>query len=462
MAINRNFIVKQGIQVGGNLTVNNTLSSNTYISNKGDVTSPPALLLDFTKGSIDPTVECTRSSNATYVAANGNIIEVGPNVPRLNWDITTGACLGLFSEEQRINYTGYSDIEGAVGSPPRGMNAAGAFPYDYPVVSMDVWIGPNKQSAKHTRGVTNVSDDNVGYISSITPTVGNTYVATVYVYIPSTSTATYVTLTWESGTVVLNPNVTANANMTIRDTWQRITASGTMTSGSGFMVPVLRMGPIGAVCYTDCWQTEVGAYPTSWIPTTNVTSATRQDDINFVSPITSFYNPTAGTFYGEIMPYWTGTATLTGTRNLLGFEDIQWVSNPVYSQVTSPTLFNGYALYLNPASTANQFGIRDRYGSSIASQEISPSPFQYIQAGSVYKFAGTQHPTIATTVALNGATLSNSNQTIYRSAFQVNKMTIGYAFTGGAGPYQTCGYVRKIIYYPRVFSAAELAALTET
>lgn len=460
MATNRNFKVNQGIQVGSNITVGNTFASNAYLSNKSDVTAPPSLMLDFTKGRLDPRVQCSRTSDATYTSPEGKIVIAGPNTPRLDWSLTTRACLGLFSEEPRTNFVGYSDIEGAIGTPVRGMFSAGAYPYDYPVVSNDVWIGPNKQSAKHTRGTTQPVDDNSGYMGAVTTTVGTTYTASIYVYIPLASTATYVNVQWESGTHTLNPNPVASANVSLKGVWQRIVATCTVTAGSGTITPVLRMGPIGAVCYTDCWQMEVGSYATSWIPTTNVTSATRAEDVNYITPISSFYNHPAGTMYGEIQPYWTGTATAVGTRNILGFDEIQWATNPVYPSIG--TAFNGYALYLNPAATTNQFGVRDRYGGSIASQETGSLTSTYIQANTVYKVAATQHPTTYMTIALNGSTLSDSNQVLYRSAFQVNRMYIGYGFTGGAGPYQTCGYVRKIAYYPRVLSAAELAALTET
>jgi hypothetical protein len=64
----------------------------------------PSLLLDFARAQVvPPSVTFTRASTATRVGPSGLIETVGINVPRLDYDPITRACLGLLVEEQRAN-----------------------------------------------------------------------------------------------------------------------------------------------------------------------------------------------------------------------------------------------------------------------------------------------------------------------------------------------------------------------
>lgn len=69
----------------------------------------PSLLLDFANsGRVDPRIECTRASAATCFGPDGKLRTVAANVPRIDYDPATGKCLGLLVEEARTNYLKYS------------------------------------------------------------------------------------------------------------------------------------------------------------------------------------------------------------------------------------------------------------------------------------------------------------------------------------------------------------------
>jgi len=482
MATNRNFIVKQGIQVGANATSLSTWSSNSYVSNKNDVLSTPSLSLDFSQGFIDSRIRSLRASSASYLAANGKIVIVGNTVPRIEHHIISKACLGLVCEDQRTNTAAYSDIEGAIGQQPRGMNTAGIVPDQGPTVSADFWIGPNKQSAKHVRGRTGGGDNNVGYAGIITPTVNNTtYTFSVYVYIPATANVTLCNIAFETGTLTLNPNPNVSANLQFRDQWQRLTGTCLVTAGAGggsYAVPVLRIDPIGAVVYTDCWQTEAGEYASTWIPTTNVTSATRIEDRNVVYPFTSVFNSTAFSLLVEAFPKWTANSLVQNAINPYGFTGagsrhvwgMDFANGPANQFGGTP--YNGYggqttvnssdSIYINSREYAN---------TTVGAATSGTARFFNIIAGytpyvanTLLRIAYGVTPS-STSMILNGNTATsnfNYSSTVYSNNIFVDRLNIGIGQTGGVPSLAFGGNVRKLSLFPKMLSNNELIALTET
>ena len=485
MATNRNFIVKQGIQVGTNLTVNGAITSNSFLSNKSDVVAAPSLVLDFGKGKIDSRLQCSRSTNATYVAANGKIVEVGPNIPRVEWDVTTGICRGLVCEEARTNYFAYSDIEGDVGSLPRGMSLA-SYPDQTAVISTDVWIGPNKMSCKHTRGTG--SDSNVGYyIMNIgTLTVNAMYAWSCYVYIPSTTTITYCGITAESAVTTIDSvsgGGAGTADLTIRDRWQRLQLTARVASSTGQMASVLRVEPAGAIVYSDCWQAEQGEYCSTWIPTVNTTTKFRQTEYTYLYPLPSVmgFNDTGFSVLVEASPKWTGnslmstvlttvTSALNPNRGCVSFD-----VNAAESGSGGP--YNGYGIMCQPGSATNGLAFLSR---GLVSQ---PNGFQTSTTSSLGNYvqtAGYNYNTwVANTIVKVGVavdttrsrvcvggdanTIANNTYTgsLYQSSVVVDELRIGVQNQGGSGPIFG-GNVRKLSFFPRALSNNELVALTET
>lgn len=482
MATNRNFIVKQGIQVGTSANVGSFHTSNGYNSNKSDVLIPPSITMDFTKGMIDSRIQCTRASSATVVNSLGKIQVMGNNTPRVEYHPTTGVCMGLVSEETRTNLAWYSDIEGPVGTVPRQMGTAG-YADQYPTVSTDVWIGPNKQSCKHIRGSQSFGDTNCGFLTTPNITTLNTwYTLSVYVYVPSGVNFTLATIGMEGpGAQVVGPNV--NIDTTIRDKWQRMYYTFAMTSSGAYTLPVVRLDPQGAYLYTDCWQLEMGEYPSTWIPTENVSSATRADDVNYVYPISSFHNPTDFSMYVEATPKWTATLqqqsyynqyTANGSnRHIIGMD---WLSGPVTQYGYTP--YNGYAMaYATGASISALYWNSREYGNMTAGAANSGTarglaiantgyPFNTMVANTPIKFAATVNVNVSATGA-NGLANLYANSTFsgvnaYSNNIYVDRITLGNGQQGGVPPLHWGGNIKKFSYFPRSLSQNELYAITET
>lgn len=87
----------------------------------------PSLLLDFVNSRrVHPLIQCVRASTATCYGPDGKLRTVANNVPRLDFDPLTGACLGLRTEEARVNLLANSVFAGAVaGTPGTAPNSYG-------------------------------------------------------------------------------------------------------------------------------------------------------------------------------------------------------------------------------------------------------------------------------------------------------------------------------------------------
>lgn len=474
MAVNRNFIVKQGVQVGANLTIGGILTSNTFISNKNDVLIRPSLRLDFSTGQIDSRVMSIRQSNATYIAANGKIVEVGPNTPRVEWSLQ-GKCLGLLAEETRTNLSSYSDIEGAANTSPRGMFSAGIWPDQGAFVSSDVWIGPNRQSAKHVRGSTGGGDNNVGYLGNFTGVTNAWFTGSVYVYIPVTSTVTLCTLTFESATLTMNPSQVATANLQLRDQWQRLTITNLVTGGTGFAAIVLRTDPVGAIVYSDCWQVERGEYASSWIPTANVGSYTRQEDINYVTPVSPYIDTTNFAVAVEATPRWSANASMTSTLTSDGAANpnrglwaLDWSVGPATQFGYTP--YNGYSGMIFEGSSTGSLLLNSReYGNTTSgfansgtARSVSIPNAGYSYTSNVIFKAAYSVTTTDTKLILNADNqFSTYTGSAYSNNIIVDRLQIGRQQAGGSGPLAFGGYIKNISLYSRSLSNNELIALTE-
>jgi hypothetical protein len=82
---------------------------------------PPSLTLDFmTPGSLDPLIQFTRASNATYFDSAGVLQTATTNTPRWNYDPVTHALKGLLLEDERTNLCPHHLPHSANGWGPNG------------------------------------------------------------------------------------------------------------------------------------------------------------------------------------------------------------------------------------------------------------------------------------------------------------------------------------------------------
>ena len=393
----------------------------------------PRLALDFTTASLDPRVTVARALNtATRVNASGYVEAINANLPRFDFSPTALTCRGLLIEETRENLLPYS----------QAFNDAWWLRNQLSGVTADAAVSPDGTSnADKMVENTGTTSRTLQASVAVTVGIGATFTTSVFakadgrrfLYInqyDSTSRNVYFDL--QTGTV---GTIAAGSTATITDFgngWYRCTA--TRASGTATVTNFYGMcaanntpsyagdGASGVLLYGA--QCEVGAFATSYIPTTT-TSLTRNADV----------------------------AQMTGTN----FSD--W-----YNASEGTMIAEGTAL----SSAGNRFFT---LGSGL------PSNYHIIAATVATTVAGG-----STQAAFNNSVTAN---TIYRSAYSYKLNSFANAINGGAvstdplGSLPTgldraefgsifatslfagSGHLRKMLYYPFQLTSAELQAFSK-
>jgi hypothetical protein len=178
-------------------------------------------------------------------------------------------------------------------------------------------------------------------------------------------------------------------------------------------------------------QLEVGAFPTSYIPTT-VAQVTRQKDEASVNTLSPWYNAAEGTLFAEgtVVDYISGT-----TARVFGY----------FANTPSPTtdIFSVEAR----SSTSTRARILTGGVTVNASDTVDV-------LGVNAKLAGA-YGSDGATICVNGG----SPVTLASSLPTVNVLALGQNTAGTTASFAN-GYLRRITYYPRRLSNAELQAIT--
>jgi predicted phage tail component-like protein len=257
-------------------------------------------------------------------------------------------------EEGTTNELLNTDIEGTLGSAPTSFLAPAG---NSRVVSNDLpGIGPNGLVAKHTRNPSSTTDSNIGYQMVVNLPVNTAITASVWVYIPSTTVVTKVVLSLEGKGIA---SVSASADLTKRDQWQRVVVSGITDADGGDVSAVLRVDTSvdGQVIYSDCWQLERKPYATTWHKTTSST-ATRSPE-TLTIPTAGVLSPQEGT-----VECWVYVNDLIKRTD--GVYRVIWYALPVGGTA------NGWLVLDHYGNSAN-WRIAVKNGSTSATYSISDS-----------------------------------------------------------------------------------------
>lgn len=280
----------------------------------------PSMALDFTTASLDSRVTFTRSGNtATVTDSNGYVVGINANLPRFNYDPIALTCKGLLIEEARSNLYTYSEqFDNAVWLLSNASISANAttspsntttaekliesatttthFLYrQYTTVATTVYTFSAYCKASERTFVQLTSGTNLGaYFNLSTGAVGTVSGGYTALISPAGNGWYRCSISW---TAVLNDYTNiflASANGT-----RNYAGNGT----SGVFI-------WGA-------QLEVGAFPTSYIPTTTL-AVTRNADVAAMTStnFSSWYTATIGAAV-----VWAIPQTATGVRPLLQFDD---------------------------------------------------------------------------------------------------------------------------------------------
>lgn len=235
----------------------------TAIANLPDLR--PSLLLDFANsGRVDPRIQCTRPSAATCFGPDGKLRTVAANVPRINYDPATGKCLGLLVEEERTNLV-LNSLTMASGSRGTSATWATAPSVEFP--------GSLSLLATAMYGVT-LSGAAGAIYGNVSAAPSTSYTFSVYARLMPGSSVDKLRLR-------LADSAGNSAYTTTTITADRLTlCSVTITTPTDVSAISWVMGTEGGLLNAElvAYQLEVGAFPTSRIPTA-AAAVTRAADL---------------------------------------------------------------------------------------------------------------------------------------------------------------------------------------
>jgi len=239
---------------------------------------------------IDPRLTYTRATTGTFVGSNGLIQTAAVNVPRFDYNPTTGEGLGLLVEEARTNIIVSSSVFNTGGWNQDGVvlsaNAGVAPDGTTTATSVSQGTGNNRSLHFDNSGVTGSKvfsffvKANAG-TSFQMQAVGGQNSA-------SGQTNPTATVNLSSGTVSGFNNATIQP---YANGWYKVFLPVTVSIPSGGSTYWQFFGPASSVFLWGI-QLEAGSFPTSYIPTTSATVTRSPDQISVATTI-----PTTGSLF---------------------------------------------------------------------------------------------------------------------------------------------------------------------
>jgi hypothetical protein len=387
------------------------------------------LNFNFLSGPLDSRITFTRASTATFFNSAGVLTSASNDVARFDYNPATLAPLGLLIEESRTNLLLQSGWTGATSGSPGAAPTSWTLGFGTGTVTTVVssTAGPIASAVRFDYDNT----ERVMFQQIINVTAGVQYAFSIYVEALSGAAAGDVlTVTAGTTTGTINTPVT-NPSSAGRYTFL-FTADGTGTVnlrvGAGTTAGV---GATGSITLSRP-QCEAGAFPTSYIPTTT-TALTRAADVASVNTLTPWFNASAGTLFAE--------ATSTGYVIDVNF--------PLIASIDDGTGNNRITLQQSGATTSLTLNVRTAsIATTIADSGVDLSSIPRKIAGS---YSGTS---VVVSVNGNAAITGTSNGV----PSGLTNMKLGSAVAGYLSGLN--GHLRRVTFYPRALSAAELQAIT--
>ena len=406
----------------------------------------PSLTLDFANSQIfDPRITFTRASSGTRTNERGLIESLASGVPRIDFDPVTGECRGLLIEEARTNLLTYSEqFDNAAWAKFRSTITANVATAPDGTLTGDKLVEDTTTS--NTHGL---------YSASYTAT-GVTLTASIYAKAAERSRVRLEIGNFLDGAAVATADLSdgstsgvgsgtsdyTNVSATCTSVgkgWYRCTLTATKgnTNSTSHVVVYLDNGT--TVSYTGngtsgvyLWgaQLEVGAFPTSYIPSTSA-SVTRTADSAVMTGtnFSAWYNQSEGTF---VCGFDTVEAAAT-QGNVFEVGDGTWNERMNAFVSSTPTI--------NWVVTDG--GV----------QVVNFSTGSYV-VGNVAK-VGTTYALNSFAGSLNGGTPGTDTSGTLPT---VNALYIGREGAGGAS---LNGHIRSLRYYPARLTNAQLQTLTQ-
>ena len=335
--------------------------------------------------------------------------------PRFDYDPVTLAARGLLVEEQRTNTCTYSEditaVAWKVDSATRTSNAA---------TSPDGTV--NADSVTYTASTGKLIRENAYQIS-----VSGSTTYTISVWLRVTSGTFKLKLSRTNGATWAT--ATLSPELTVTTTWQRFTL--TYTSDAGDTLTDIVLGSEDKTPYTLpatgtvlVWgfQHEAGSFATSYIPTV-ASTVTRSADVASVNTLSPWFNATEGTLFTEFNAYTGVSYSNPASLFTNASNQVSIVAGTAESGATGLVVISGGSVLVN-------------IGTRVLSQKIAG-------AYKLNDFA----------VSTNGAAADTDTSGTVPS---ISTLGLGSAYSSA----YLNGHLRRVAYYPRRLTNAELQALT--
>jgi hypothetical protein len=409
-------------------------------------TTRPTLTLDFAKAKrVDPRVTFTRASTATYFDASGTLRSAANNAPRIDFNPSTLAAQGLLIEEARTNSIRNNTMQGAVAGTPGTAPTNWIIPPSSNGLSREItgtgtqngitYVDVRYSGTTTSAAATVIQPENV---TSVVAATGQSWSASAWVAIVGGSTSNLSSLLLRISERTSVGGILTNTDTSITPTalMVRYVASRTMTNASTERVTndiVFSYANGAAIDITlriGLPQLEQGAFATSVIPTTT-TALTRSADVASVNTLSPWYNATEGTLIGEFVL--EGLRSVANQRILI-FDD--GTGNNVWG-----------------ASAASANGMQGPVIVSGVLEAANTTPTTTYSANTLYKQALALELNNSVS-AING-TVGTADTSV---SVPSGLTTLRFA-ASNLGVTSNVWF-RRVTYYPRRLSAAELAAIT--
>jgi hypothetical protein len=390
----------------------------------------PRLALDFTTASLDPRVTFTRSGNtATVVNSSGFITAINANLPRFDFNPVTLACNGLLIEESRTNSILYSN----------DLSQVSAWTISTATLTPNAVVSPD--GTQNAATISAAAQNPLAAQFYTIPADAATYCISMYVKYVSgsknfrlrcaltngTAVATNIAFNAETGAFVSS---SAGAVYTITNAgngWFRVTLLATNNSTNTRLNFQIYSGNDATVTNSmavyGC-QSEVGAFATSYIPTTTIALTRNRDNVVMTGTnFSDWFSSAAGTF----MVGWTQGGYATTSASFI-LECVGGLRSPQQT-----------------------FGIRF-YGQNGSNVALAGAP----TVGATYKVGIGYTNGAGERVAINGGAVS-TNGTNYTTA--PTSLTLGFSTI--SNNFAMNGWVRQLNWYQQQLTNAEISAISK-
>ena len=426
------------------------------ISNKSsvDLDYPvvrPSLDLDFTQEVLDERITFSRGSIGTRVNRNRLIETVSANQPRFDYDPVTGECKGLLIEESRQNLFTYSnDFSQGVWSKTRTNILSNA------AIAPD---GTNTAFKLYNDITSNASHRMTSsYVTSASLPTGSIFVKAaeydrVLMSVVRDNGTGFaggeVAFDLKSGTIITNLGYggTTGKIEPYGNGWYRISIVSTITATTnyGLRINLLNTFQSSAATYTGdgtsgiyIWgaQVEIGAFPTSYIPTSGSTVTRSADNASMTGTnFSSWYNQTEGTLYAR----WSIPVKPSGFPGIANIQD----SGRNNGVIISTNLNNNNRVTVRGS---NLTIIDDYTNLTIPLNSVAGSAIAY----------RTNSTTTDAFYSGNGGNESSRSVTKNIPIVNVDRLLLG----NNVGNILS-GHIRRVTYYPRALKPNQLQLLTQ-